>query len=195
LTKPQSSHQLKEGMETLNHPRLVQDPAAEDNVCPEPGGENHSRGLLLVGLFKLSKAIFFTVVGAAALRLIHHDLGDVVMNVAHALHFDPESRLVGVLMDRADLIGHHQLRQAGMFAFAYAALCLVEGWGLITRKSWAEYFTVILTTAALPWETYELIYKFEPYKIGLLLINILVLIYLLWVLKRKKSDCDKWESQ
>jgi uncharacterized membrane protein (DUF2068 family) len=182
-------------METLNQSRVVKDPAAELNTCPLPEKNNHSRGLLLVGLFKLSKAIFFTIVGAGALRLIHYDLGDVVMNFAQALHFDPESRLVGLLLDKADLIGHHQLRQAGMFAFAYAALCLVEGWGLITRKAWAEYFTVILTMAALPWESYELIYRFEPYKIGLLLTNILVLIYLLWVLKKKKTDCEKWEPQ
>jgi uncharacterized membrane protein (DUF2068 family) len=174
-------------METLKQSRAEDGSTSEPGACAVPS--NHSRGLLLVGLFKLSKAIFFTVVGAAALRLIHQDLGEMVMNVARMLHFDPESRLVGVLMDKADLIGHHQLREAGMFAFAYAALCLVEGWGLITRKAWAEYFTVILTTAALPWESYELINKFEPYKVGLLLINIVVLVYLLWVLKRKKTEC------
>jgi uncharacterized membrane protein (DUF2068 family) len=172
-------------METLKQTR------AADGLIAEPGAgavpSNHSRGLLLVGLFKLSKAIFFSIVGAAALKLIHQDLGEMVMNVARMLHFDPESRLVGVLMDKADLIGHHQLREAGMFAFSYAALCLVEGWGLITRRVWAEYFTVILTTAALPWESYELVEKFEPYKVALLLGNILVLLYLLWVLKKKKE--------
>jgi len=80
-----------------------------------------------------------------------------------------------------------------MFAFSYAALCLVEGWGLVTQKSWAEYFTVILTTAALPWESYELVEKFEPYKVGLLLANIVVLVYLLWVLKRKRIEEDGGE--
>jgi uncharacterized membrane protein (DUF2068 family) len=147
----------------------------------------HSRGLLVVGLFKLSKAVFFSIVGAGALRLVHRDLGEVVMSMVDALHFDPESRLVGFLMDKADLIGHHQLREAGMFAFAYAALCLIEGFGLITQKVWAEYFTVCLTMAALPWESYELMKKFEPYKVGLLVVNLLVLAYLLWVLKSKKK--------
>jgi len=156
-------------------------------VCVPARKGEHSRGLLLVGLFKLSKAIFFSLVGAGALRLIHRDLGEVVMSMVDALHFDPESRLVGFLMDKADLIGHHQLREAGMFAFAYAALCLVEGFGLITQKAWAEYFTVCLTMAALPWESYELVEKFELYKVALLVVNLLVLAYLLWVLKSKKQ--------
>jgi uncharacterized membrane protein (DUF2068 family) len=161
------------------------DPCSDAEAVVRKG--EHSRGLLLVGLFKLSKAIFFTVVGVGALRLVHQDLGEVVMGVVDKLHFDPESRLVGFLLDKADVIGHHQLREAGMFAFAYAVLCLVEGWGLITEKVWAEYFTVCLTMAALPWESYELMEKLEPYKVVMLVVNLVVLAYLLWVLKRKKQ--------
>ena len=33
----------------------------------------NAQGLLLVGLFKLSKAIFFTAVGAGALHLVHQE--------------------------------------------------------------------------------------------------------------------------
>jgi uncharacterized membrane protein (DUF2068 family) len=164
---------------------------AEDGVAEAPSEvphEDHSRGLLLVGLFKLSKAVFFALVGAGALRLIHRDLSEVVMHLADVLHFDPESRLVGFLMDKADLIGHHQLREASVFAFSYSVLCLIEGWGLVTQKPWAEYFTVVLTTAALPWETYELMEKFEPYKVGLVAVNLVVLGYLLWVLKRNRME-------
>ena len=71
-------------------------------------------------------------------------------------------------MDRVDLIGHHQLRQAGMFALLYAAACLVEGVGLLCHKTWAEYFTVTLTALGLPWEIFELVKRFEAYKIGLM---------------------------
>lgn len=164
------------------------EPEREQATPPRAEGKGeHSRGLLVVGLFKLSKAIFFTVVGVGALRLVHQDLGEVVMGIVDKLHFDPESRLVGLVLDKADLIGHHQLREAGMFAFAYAALCLVEGYGLMTQKVWAEYFTVCLTMAALPWESYELMAKFELYKVGLVVVNLVVLAYLLWVLKKKKQ--------
>ena len=53
----------------------------------------HERGLLLVGLFKLSKAIFFTAVGAGALHLVNKDIGSVLMHVVDALRIDPEGRI------------------------------------------------------------------------------------------------------
>lgn len=144
------------------------------------------RGLLYVGLFKLSKAIFFTALGAGALRLVHHNVGDVVAHIVDMLPVDPEGHLVSLIMDRADLIGGHQLRQAGLLSFCYAVVCTVEGTGLMLHKGWAEYFTVLLTAAALPWEIYELIVRFHWFRIGLLLINVVVLLYVLWVLKRKR---------
>jgi uncharacterized membrane protein (DUF2068 family) len=153
--------------------------------APATGG--HSRGLILVGLFKLSKAIFFTAVGAGALHLVHKDLGDVLMHVVDALRIDPESRFVGMLMYKADLINVHELRRAGTLSILYAAVCVVEGTGLVLEKGWAEYFTVFLTAMGLPWESYELLERFSPYKVVLLLINIVVLLYLLWVLKKKKE--------
>jgi uncharacterized membrane protein (DUF2068 family) len=150
--------------------------------------KDHAGGLLLVGLFKLSKAVFFTAVGAGALHLVHKDVGNVVMHIIDALRIDPESRFVGMVMDKAYLINSHQLRRAGTLSFLYAGLCVVEGTGLVLRKGWAEYFTVILTAMALPWETYELVERYSPYKVGLLIINLVVLFYLLWILKRKKEQ-------
>ena len=59
----------------------------------------HERGLLLVGIFKLSKAIFFTAVGAGALDLMNKNISAVVMRVVDALRIDPERHFVGILMD------------------------------------------------------------------------------------------------
>ena len=148
---------------------------------------NHARGLLLVGLFKLSKAVFFTAVGAGAMHLVHKDVGDVMQHIVEALRLDPEHRVVIFLLHKADLINPHQLREAGTLSFLYAAVCVVEGTGLVLRKRWAEYFTVFLTAMGLPWESYELIHKFSPYKVVLLVINLIVLAYLIWVLEQKRA--------
>jgi uncharacterized membrane protein (DUF2068 family) len=147
----------------------------------------NSGGLLIVGLYKLGKAIFFGALGAGSLHLIHHNFGDFVMGVVDRLPIDPESHFVGLIMDRADLINHHQLRQFSMATFAYSAICLIEGTGLMRRKVWAEYLTTILTAMALPWETYELIHHFTWLKVGIILANLLILLYLLWVLKQKRQ--------
>jgi uncharacterized membrane protein (DUF2068 family) len=199
LTKRDNRHQLEQGdAPPLNHP----DALSMDAMCETPvrhgfaelgSKDTKSSGLLLVGLFKLSKTLFFAALGAGALHLIHRDLGEEVMRLTEALRLGPENQVVAFLLNRADLIDHHQLRQASLFAFLYSGLCLIEGTGLIMRRVWAEYFTVTLTVMGLPWETYELIEKFTWLKVGVMLVNIVVLLYLLWVLKRKRErealDC------
>jgi uncharacterized membrane protein (DUF2068 family) len=152
-----------------------------------PSQASHSRGLLLVGVFKLSKAIFFTAVGAGVLHLVHKDLGTVLMEVVDALRLDPENRFVGMLFDKAYMVNVHQLRRAGTLSILYAGVCIVEGTGLVMEKRWAEFLTVILTAMGLPWESYELLERFSMYKVGLLAINLAVLLYLVWVLKKKKA--------
>jgi uncharacterized membrane protein (DUF2068 family) len=150
----------------------------------------HERGLLLVGLFKLSKAIFFTAVGAGALHLVNKDIGVVLLQVVDALRIDPERHFVTLLVDHAGLIDPHELRRASLLSFLYAVVCVVEGTGLVLEKRWAEYFTVILTTLGLPWESYELVESYSSYKVALLAINLIVLLYLLWILKRKREEAE-----
>jgi len=150
-------------------------------------GEENSRGLLLVGLFKMSKAIFFGALAAGALHLIHQNLGELVMRAINDVpHMDPEGRLASLIMDKADMVGAHQLRQAGMLSFGYACVCVVEGTGLLMHKVWAEYFTIVLTAGALPWEVFELIREFSWFKVGLMFLNVLVLLYLLWLVRRMR---------
>ena len=148
---------------------------------------DHRRGLLLIGLFKLSKSIFFFAVGIGAVHLMHRDLGNEIMRLAQELRFvDPESRMVLLLMKKADLIDAAKLREIGFGTFAYSALALTEGIGLMLEKVWAEYLTLGLTVAFLPWELFELAREPNLFRLGLLLTNLLVLIYLLWLLKKKR---------
>jgi uncharacterized membrane protein (DUF2068 family) len=188
LTKRLTNRQLEAGtMPTSTHdnPEIVEQPAGV--AAP---ADNHAGGLLVVGLFKLSKAVFFTAVGAGALHLLHKNVADVLMRIVETLKLDQEHRLVVFLLGKATVINSHELREAGTLSFLYAAVCVVEGTGLVLRKGWAEYFTVTLTALGLPWESYELMDKFSMYKVALLVLNLAVLLYLLWVLKRKREDGD-----
>jgi len=150
-----------------------------------PAG-SRDRGLLLIGLFKLAKAIFFFGVGVGAIHLLHKDLEDEVMRLALKFKFDPESRFVSLLLDKVDLIDAHRLRQISVATFGYSALALTEGVGLLLEKVWAEYLTLILTISFLPWELYELVRRPDWFRLSLLLINLAVLWYLVWLLRRKK---------
>lgn len=147
----------------------------------------HDRGLLLIGLFKLGKSILFFCIGMGAIHLLHKDLGDEVMRLAMALKFDPESRFVGLMLDKVGLIDIHKLKLISLGTFSYSVVALTEGVGLVLEKVWAEYLTLTLTISFLPWELYELARRLNWFRLSLLLINLAVLAYLVWLLRRKKS--------
>lgn len=167
------------------------DRPAEPDAGGEPGPESprrsspeHRRGLLLIGIFKLSKAALSIALGVGALKLLHHDIASVVFHIAEVLRIDPENHILGLLLIRANLIDPRQLRHFSLLTFAYAGLCLVEGTGLMLEKRWAEYFTVTLTALALPWEVFEIYKEFTIPRVTLLIVNMAVLAYLVWLLRR-----------
>jgi uncharacterized membrane protein (DUF2068 family) len=149
---------------------------------------HHDRGLMAIGLFKLGKAILFFFLGMGAIHLLHKDLGDEVMRIATALKFDPESKLVTLLLDKVDLIDAHRLKQISLATFGYSLLALTEGIGLMLEKVWAEYLTLSLTISFLPWELFELTRHANWFRLSLLLINLAVLAYLVWLLRKKKAS-------
>ena len=148
---------------------------------------HRDRGLLAIGLFKLGKAILFFALGLGAIHLLHKDLGDEILRLARELKFDPESKIVTLILDKVDLIDDHRLKLISLGTFAYSALALTEGIGLMLEKVWAEYLTLTLTISFLPWEIFELTRHPNWYRLSLLLINLAVLWYLLWLLRRKKT--------
>jgi uncharacterized membrane protein (DUF2068 family) len=60
------------------------------------------------------------------------------------------------------------------------------------EKRWAEYFTVTLTSLALPLECFELYKEFTPLRVALLIVNLLVVAYLVWLLRRqfRREDAE-----
>ena len=152
--------------------------------------KRRNRWLELIAAYKLLQALLLVAVGVGALRLVHKDLADILTNLAIALHRDPEGQLVTFLIEKVSVLNDHRLRQIGLFMFFYAGLGLLEGIGLILEKVWAEYLTLCLTVSFLPWELYELARRPNGFRLSLLLINLAVLWYLVWLLRRKKVAAE-----
>lgn len=146
---------------------------------PRSSGQHHNRVLLLIAFYKFLHALFFIAIGVGAHRLLHKDFADEIDLLARHLRFDPESRLVNFLLDKASLVNDPLLRRIGFFAFCYAAVTMVEGIGLYLEKAWGEFLTLAITASFLPWELFEIYRHVTWIHIGLFVINILVFVYLL----------------
>ena len=134
--------------------------------------------LILIGLFKLVKALLLIAVGVGAIRFLHRDLAGSVMHWIEVLRVDPENRFVHRLLVRVFRVTPKQLKELSVGTFLYAGLFATEGIGLLMRKRWAEYFTIMTTGALIPLEVYEIVRHFTVVKLVVLLVNVLIVWYL-----------------
>jgi uncharacterized membrane protein (DUF2068 family) len=63
-------------------------------------------------------------------------------------------------------------------------MLLVEGVGLWLELTWAAYLTVVSTSLLLPFELYEVIERVSVLRVGVLLLNLIIVFYLVGQLKR-----------
>jgi uncharacterized membrane protein (DUF2068 family) len=145
-----------------------------------PSGD---KALWLIGGFKLVKGLLLVVVGVGALHLVHKDVADVVAGWLDQVHVDPEGRLADRLLTRLLSVDDRRLRAISAGTFGYAALLLTEGVGLLLRKRWAEYFTVIVTGSFIPLELYELWRHVTPTRLTVIAINVAIVWYLIVLLR------------
>jgi uncharacterized membrane protein (DUF2068 family) len=134
-----------------------------------------SRGLILIGWFKLVKALLLILVGIGA-----------VMHWVNVLRVDPDNRFIHRIIAKAFDVTPAKLKELSVGTFFYAGLLLTEAIGLLLRKHWAEYFTVITTAALLPLEVYELARHLTPAKLLVLAINIAIVVYLIMRLRTSR---------
>jgi uncharacterized membrane protein (DUF2068 family) len=134
--------------------------------------------LFLIGVFKLFKALLLIVAGIGAIKLLHKDLASTAMHWVQVLRVDPDNRYIHGVLVRIFRVTPKQLRELSVGTFIYAGLFLTEGFGLLLRKHWAEYFTIITTGLFIPLEIYELARHFTVTKLVVTVINVLIVWYL-----------------
>jgi uncharacterized membrane protein (DUF2068 family) len=155
--------------------------------------KRRNRWLILIAAFKLSQALLFAAIGVGALRLLHKDVGDVLLRLADHLRFNPESRLVNFILEKSSLVDDQLLRRIGAVVFIYAGLDLLEGIGLYLEKTWGKYLTLAITGSFLPWEIFEVLRRVTLARVSLLTVNLLVFVYLLKLVVEhgKRQQCTK----
>jgi uncharacterized membrane protein (DUF2068 family) len=87
------------------------------------------------------------------------------------------SKLVG-LFNRALNLSSGTIKLLAIGLAAYAAIELVEGFGLWQGRRWGEYFAMVATSLGLPYEIYDLVTKFGITAFVLFLINLALVLYL-----------------
>jgi uncharacterized membrane protein (DUF2068 family) len=124
------------------------------------------------------KAVLLVVVGVGVLKLLHRDVGQVIEHWINLLQLDPDNQHIQNLLLKLWFVDDRKLKEIGAGTFCYAALFLTEGTGLLLRKRWAQYFTIIVTASFLPFEIYEMVHRASIVKAAVIVTNMTILLYL-----------------
>lgn len=73
-------------------------------------------------------------------------------------------------------------------ALVYAGVRWIEAYGLWLGKRWAEWFAVASGGIYVPAEVYEIVREVTWTKILLLIVNVCIVAYLIYVLSRSKGS-------
>jgi len=149
-----------------------------------PPTRNHPRGLILIAAFKLLKGLALLVVGIAVHMLADKNLVAEAQHWVDLVRVDPHNHYLHLLLEKLTNVDARRLHALSLGTFVYSALFLTEGVGLFLRKRWAEFLTVFSTVALIPLEIYELIHRPTPTRAFLLLVNLAVVAYLVFEIRR-----------
>lgn len=147
--------------------------------------------IIAIGIFKLLKGLLLLATGIGALSLLHKDVAATVQHWVQLIRVDPDNEFIHRFIGKLLPITPKQLKEISAGTLIYAALLLTEGVGLLFRQTWAEYFTVITTAGLIPLEVYEIAKRFTFVRVGVLVINVAIVVYLVWrLVKRRRKGSD-----
>ncbi len=154
----------------------------------------HQTGLAAIAVFKLVKDSLLLLLGLGLLKLMHADIATLFSRLIEALHLNADSRIIHALVLKVDALQPHSVLVAALVSLGYAGMLLLEGVGLWLERSWAAYLTVISTSLLLPFELYEVIERVSMLRVGVLVLNLVIVLYLLVQLKRHTVQRESHSS-
>jgi len=145
---------------------------------------NTTNGLIVIAVWRLIKCVFMFAVAIGAASLMHGEARDTLLRWAHDLHLNPDGWIVRTLLAHASALGPREIILLRGVSFALGMLYGVEGVGLALGERWAEWLTVVATGLLIPIEIYEVLFHFSVLKLLVLIGNVLIVAYLVWLLRR-----------
>jgi uncharacterized membrane protein (DUF2068 family) len=149
---------------------------------------HRDRGLELIALFKMMKAILLLLAGAGVFSLLRPTAAAVVREWLSALVSRHGLLFFRRALEVFDSARPARIQLLGLASISYALLFGTEGVGLWMEKRWAEYLTVFATGSLIPFELYELTRRLTIIRVLALLVNVAAIVYLIYRLRHPRRE-------
>ena len=146
------------------------------------------RGVRAVAVFEAMKGILVLAVGFGLLALVHRDLQSMAENLVQHLHLNPSWHYPRVFIESAAHFDNSNIRSLAALAGLYVVVRFIEAYGLWHMKAWAEWFAIISGSIYVPVEAFKIIERITWTRVTLLLINLLIVGYLIYIRRKNRID-------
>jgi uncharacterized membrane protein (DUF2068 family) len=138
-------------------------------------------GVRAVAVFEAAKGLLVLVAGFGLLSLVHRDAQHAAETIVRHLHLNPARHYPRVFIQAAGAVRSSRLWLLAGGAFAYSLVRFIEAYGLWCLRPWAEWFAIVSGGLYLPVEVYELLRHPTRLKGAILVGNLALVAYLLYV--------------
>lgn len=167
-------------------PKPADDGGAAPGTTPvRPRG---STSLRVIGIFKLTQAFLLASIGLAALHLIRPTVAAGVREWVGDLPFDSQQDLARRAASWLLGLPRGHAKTLAVATLLYALLFAVEGTGLLWKKRWAEWLTVVATGSFVPIELWEVAHRPGTIKALVLVVNLAVVWFLVRHLASRPAE-------
>ena len=152
-------------------------------------------GIYLIAIFEAVKGVIGLIAGFGILSLMHRDIAEFAEDLVGFLHLNSEGRVAHKIVETVTKLDASNIRLFFILALVYATVRFVEAYGLWRLKAWAEWFAIISGCFYIPFEIYELVQKPTFVRAGILIFNIVIVLYLYSFRKEQKHEQEIHESE
>jgi len=146
----------------------------------------YDKAIQLVAYMEAAKGGVVLVAASGLLSLVHRNVYDVAATLVEHAHLNPASKYPQIFLDAAASMGESRLLLLAGGAALYAAVRLVEAYGLFFERVWAEALAAGSGAIYVPFEVLAMVRHPSWHGAGLLVLNLAVVALMVRAMLRRR---------
>jgi uncharacterized membrane protein (DUF2068 family) len=141
----------------------------------------------VIAAIELLKGLAALASGVGFLSLLHHDLHHLALELVGHFGLDPAQHYPALLLHYADVLNGTPVKTVILFGSGYAAIRLVEAYGLWYERPWGEVLGALSGGIYIPFELRHLYHRPSIINGAVLALNIAIVAFLVLQLKSQRA--------
>ena len=143
-------------------------------------------GLRAVAVFEMLKGTLALLAAGGLFYYIPRDFRHVALELVGRLHLNAGKSYPNVFFRVIEDSSNAQLWLVAALVLVYAAIRFAEGYGLWRGRTWAEWVAAVSGAIYVPVELYELERGVSWLKLSALLLNLAIVLYMVYLLRKER---------